>query len=288
MKKVVFIVNPKAGVKKKIDVPQLIADNFSKEIPSEILIWKDKNDFEKIRERIFAGNFTIAVAVGGDGTVNEVAKTVNHTNVALGVIPFGSGNGLARSIGVPMNAIEAIKRIENGSIKTIDSGLINDKPFFCTSGMGFDAHIGSLFASSTKRGFWTYAKITIRELFGYKPIEYKITNNGSTFTRKAFLITFANAGQYGNDFFIAPQASMSDGLLHVAILRPFSLLIAPFLVAKIFRRKAHQSRYIETSTAAALTVSRPGPGAIHFDGEPGEAGAEVTVKIVPQSLKVIS
>src|ERR1700741_5030256 len=217
-KKVVFIVNPNAGAKKKINIPQLINSHFSKDIPSEILTWDVKNDFSKISERIFAGNFTIAVAVGGDGTVNEVAKTVNHSEIALGIIPFGSGNGLARSLGIPMNALAAIKRLENGSVRTIDSGLINGKPFFCTSGMGFDAHIGSLFATSTTRGLWTYAKITTKELFGYKPLEYKITHSGGTFTRKAFLITFANAGQYGNDFYISPQASTTDGLLHIVVL----------------------------------------------------------------------
>ncbi|MFL5753237.1 MAG: diacylglycerol/lipid kinase family protein [Bacteroidia bacterium] len=287
-KKVIFIVNPKAGVKKKIDVPRLIEDNFSKAIPYEIIIWKNKNDFNSIRERIFTEKFTIAVAVGGDGTVNEVAKAVNHTNVVLGVIPFGSGNGLARSIGVPMNAIAAIKRIENGIVKTVDSGLINAKPFFCTSGMGFDAHIGSLFASSTKRGFWTYTKIVIRELFGYKSQEYQIKQKGGTITKKAFLLTFANAGQYGNDFYIAPEANMTDGLLHVVILKPFSLLMAPFLVLKIFNRKANRSRYIETFTATELTIQRSAPGAVHYDGEPESMPADVQVSVVPQSLKVIS
>ena len=287
-KKVVFIVNPKAGVKKKIDIPKLISDNFTAAIPFEILVWKDKNGFEEIKEKIFAGNFTVAVAVGGDGTVNEVAKTVNHTGVALGVIPFGSGNGLARSIGVPMDAIAAIRRIENGTIKTVDSGLINGKPFFCTSGMGFDAHIGSLFAASTKRGFRTYAKITIKELFNYKPQEYKISWNGQSITRKAFLLTFANAGQYGNDFFITPQADMSDGILHVTVLKPFPFVSAPFLVRKIFKKKAHLSRYIETLSGTEFTVERSTAGAIHFDGEPDQAGDLVRISVVPQSLKVIS
>ncbi len=287
MKKVAFIVNPKAGVKKKIDIPQLIRSNFSKDIESEILIWDNKNNFESIQQKVLNENFTIAVAVGGDGTVNEVAKTVNHSNVALGIIPFGSGNGLARSLGIPLNSIEAIQRIETGSIRTIDSGLINDKPFFCTSGIGFDALIGGLFATSTKRGFWTYTKITFRELFGYKPQQYSLSFNNTTINRSAFLITFANAGQYGNDFYIAPAAKMNDGLLHVVVLRPFPLLAAAPMALKIFQGKAETSQYIETFTTTEIKLLRPKAGAVHYDGEPDTMPEEILIKVVPQSLRVL-
>ncbi len=287
MQKVAFIVNPKAGVKKKLDIPGLIRANFSSKIPYEILVWGNKNDFLAIKNRVLNEGFTIAVAVGGDGTVNEVAKTVNHTEIALGIIPFGSGNGLARSIGVPLDAIAALRCIERGNIQIIDSGLMNDHPFFCTSGIGFDAHIGALFASSTKRGFWSYTQITLKELLGYKTKKYSISFNNQTIEREAFLITFANAGQYGNDFYIAPAASMQDGLLHMVIVKPFPLLTAPALALKIFGRKAESSRYIETFASAEIKLSRPAPDAFHIDGEPQYANKEMIIKIVPGSLKVV-
>lgn len=287
MKKVAFIVNPKAGVRKKIDVQELIRSNFSKDIQFEILLWNDKNNFEKIKQKILQENFTISVAVGGDGTVNQVAKTIQHTNIVLGIVPLGSGNGLARSLGIPLNPIDALKRIETGSIRTIDSGLINNQSFFCTSGVGFDALIGNLFATSSKRGFWTYAKIIFRQLFGYKAQQYSLTMNGNTITRTAFLITFANAGQYGNDFYIAPAAKMDDGLLHVAVMRPFPLIMAPSLALKIIRRKAESSAYIETFSASEIKLVRSQAGAIHYDGEPDIMPQEIMIKVVPQSLKVI-
>jgi YegS/Rv2252/BmrU family lipid kinase len=286
-KKVAFIVNPNAGTRKKIDIPSLIKSNFSKDIPSEIIIWDDKFNFQPIEKKLLEEGFTVAVAVGGDGTVNQVAKTVNRTEISLGIIPFGSGNGLARSLGIPMDPIKAIKRIENGSIKKIDSGSINGTPFFCTSGVGFDAHIGNLFATSTSRGLWTYTKITIKELFGYKPKEYKLTFNGGTITRKAFLVTFANAGQYGNDFYIAPEARMDDGLLHVAILKPFSLFAAPAIVSKIIRRKANKSAYIETFTTKELQLERAKSDSIHYDGEPERMPQAFEVNINTLTLQVL-
>jgi diacylglycerol kinase (ATP) len=286
--KVIFIINPKAGVKKKMDIPAFIREHFPAETEKEIVLWKDPNDFESIRQRIVSGGFTIAVAVGGDGTVNQVAAALNHTDVALGILPFGSGNGLARSIGVSMDIKTALKQIVTGTIRKIDSGTINGIPFFCTSGTGFDAHIGHLFAGSTKRGFWTYCKIIFRELSSYQPKEYEISIDGKELKKTAFLLTFANAGQYGNDFYIAPGALLDDGLLQVIIVKPFSFFVAPFIVWKVFRRKAENSRYIRTYAGKHITVKVQGEAILHFDGEPVKTGKNIEVEIAPATLRVIS
>ena len=285
--RIAFVVNPISGPKKHEDISQLISENMSGKVPYDILIWQDKNNFEEIRKQITSGKYSLVVAVGGDGTVNEVAKNLIYTDITLGIIPRGSGNGLARTLGIPQNVQEAIKRIETGISKTIDSGIINGNFFLCTAGIGFDAHIGSLFAGNKKRGLSSYVKITVSQFFSYKPKEYTIEINNETIKIKAFLITFANAGQYGNDFYIAPQAKLDDGLLHMVVLKPINIISVCNLLVKIVKRKAHLSKNILTFTAKSIKINGLGNEAIHFDGEPGFIKNELTVGITPRSLKVL-
>jgi diacylglycerol kinase (ATP) len=288
LRKIAFIVNPKAGIKKKIHVPEFIRSNISAQADYEIFVWDKLDRIKEIREKIFEKNFSVAVAVGGDGTVNEVAKMVNNTEIALGVLPFGSGNGLARSIGVSMRIEEALKQIENGTVKVVDSGLINGKPFFCTAGIGFDAHIGRLFSESKTRGFKTYFKITSREFFSYKPLRYEISVDGKTQSYEAFLITVGNAGQWGNDVFICPEAVMDDGILHLTVLENFPKYKIPGIVRKLFGKKIHNSAHAKILSGREIIIRREKEGAAHYDGEPDVMGKEIKISIVPKSLKVIS
>jgi diacylglycerol kinase (ATP) len=285
---VLFIINPNAGKKRASEIIKLIHDKFSENCFFEIAVWEDKDNFNPVKEKIFSGKFNVAVAVGGDGTVNRVAKTIVNTEIALGIIPVGSGNGLARTLGVSIKPEEAIKQIEKGKAYKIDSGQINGIPFFCTSGLGFDARIGQLFASSQKRGLSSYTKIVLKELFSYKSQKYIFAMNGEVFVRKAFLITVANAGQYGNDFYIAPQAKVNDGIFHVAILKPFSFFSVFGVFFKIIRKKAHQSKYIETFTASNLKITRAEKESVHFDGEPKMLEEEINFSIFPDSLNIVS
>lgn len=286
-KKVAFIINPKAGVKKKIDLQQFIRDNFSKSIPFDIILWENKDDFESIKKRIHEGGYTIAVACGGDGTVNQVAAAVKQTPVALGILPLGSGNGLARTLRIPMDLKKALKTIETASIRLIDGGTINGHSFFCTCGVGFDAHIAGRFASSTKRGFWTYFKITMGEFFSYKPKQYTIQADDVRVTTPAFLITVANAGQWGNDVYIAPKAKIDDGIFHVSILKPFSNLTLPGLGLKIMNKRVHKSPSLQTLKGKNITISFDGVLPVHFDGEPTEFKDVIQVDVVPGALKVV-
>jgi diacylglycerol kinase (ATP) len=286
-KRVAFVINPVAGSKKNENIIQLISENLSEDTSYDIFMWEEKNNFGEIKKQITSGKYNVVVAVGGDGTVNKVAKNLLYSDIVFGIIPRGSGNGLARTLGIPQNTIKAIQRIETGQVRTIDSGLINEKNFFCTSGIGFDAHIGKLFATSKKRGLSSYFKITTRELFNYRAKTYRISMNGDEMVTKAFLITFANAGQYGNDFYIAPEAKLDDGKLHVAILRPFSVLTVFPLLAKVLSKKAHTSKRIKTVITQNLKITELGGVDIHFDGEPGIADKEIEIKMNPASLKVI-
>jgi len=286
-RKILFIVNPNAGKKISDQIINTIRSTFPQNIYYQVAVWKDKNNFDEITSLLKTEGYTDAVAVGGDGTVNQVAKSILGTNIALGIVPIGSGNGLARSLGLSVNIEEAVAQIAKGRTATIDHGTVNKTPFFCTSGIGFDAHIGNLFATSVKRGLQSYVKITIAELFRYRAKTYTLSFNNQEIRRKAFLITVANAGQYGNDFYIAPQANMQDGKFHVVVLKPFNPVTVVGIMTQILRRKAHLSSSIETYVTDRITITRDGKDTIHFDGEPAMEGNSVVFENNPSSLRVI-
>jgi diacylglycerol kinase family enzyme len=216
-----------------------------------------------------------------------VARSVLNTSVILGIIPTGSGNGLARSLGISLDTKEALNQILENKTGLIDSGTVNNIPFFCTSGIGFDAHIGKLFATATKRGLQSYVKMILGEFLAYKPQAYTLQINGKEISKTAFLITVANAGQYGNDFYIAPQAKLNDGLFHVVILKPFNFLQGIGIVLKVMRRKAHHSKFIETFACDQLSIKREKSDSIHYDGEPESLGIDLNYINHSRSLKVI-
>lgn len=285
--KIAFIINPNAGVKKKIDVIEFINEHFSKNSSYDLIVWKNKDDLESIKQQILSGNYTAAVACGGDGTVNMVASVVAHTPIALGIFPLGSGNGLALSNKIPLDLKEALKVIERGSIKKIDGATINGKSFFCTAGVGFDAHIANEFATSTKRGFITYFKTTIKEFFSYSPSSYKITIDGKVIETKAFLITVANAGQWGNDVYIAPEAELNDGILNISILKPFSHFAIPMIGIKLFSKKIHTSISLQSEKGKHIEIEFSGKLPVHFDGEPLTISDKLSIAIMPSALKVV-
>lgn len=286
-RRILFIVNPNAGKKISGSIIELIKKNFPSAIAYDIEVWKNREHFSEILKTLHNGEYTDAVAVGGDGTVNQVAKSLIGTSIALGIVPVGSGNGLARSLGLSMNLEKVLKEIAIGKKEVIDYGVVNDIPFFCTSGVGFDAHIGHLFATSPKRGLKNYIRISLSEYRRYKAKRYIIRINGRTLEREAFLITVANAGQYGNNVYIAPQASMQDGMFHIAILQPVSFMASFGLLSKVLQRKTHTSALVETFTASELQIIRETEDTLHFDGEPELMDKQVNYKLVPKGLHVI-
>ena len=285
--KVAFVINPNAGVKKKINVIEFIKTHFSKNIPYDLIVWKNKDDFESVKQQILSGNYSIVVACGGDGTVNQVASVVAQTNMALGIFPLGSGNGLARSNRISLDLKQALKIIERGHIKQIDGATVNGFPFFCTAGIGFDAHIANEFAASTKRGFVTYFKTTVKEFFSYSPSLYKITIDGKIIETKAFLITIANAGQWGNDVYIAPEAELNDGILNVSILKPFSNFAVPMIGIKLFSKKIHTSISLQSEKGTHIDIEFNGELPVHFDGEPITAKDKLSIRVNPLALKIV-
>ena len=286
-KDIAFVINPNAGVKKKIDVIGFIKSYFPRFANCDLIVWKNAHDFESVKQQVVSGNYKIVVACGGDGTVNLVSSIVMHTDMALAILPLGSGNGLARSNGIPLNLKDALAVIANAHIKTIDGALINGIPFFCTAGVGFDALIAEKFASSTKRGFLTYFKTSVREFFSYKTHNYKVTVDGEVLNINAFLITVANAGQWGNNIYISPEASLNDGILHVSILKPFGMGGISSVGLKLFRKQIHTSAHFISLNGKQIEIEFPGQLPVHYDGEPLMVEDKLRIEIVPNSLKVV-
>jgi YegS/Rv2252/BmrU family lipid kinase len=286
--KIGFIINPISGTKSKDKLPYLINKLIDKNrFDIEIVITTGAGHATEIAKRMSNEGYIYVVAVGGDGTVNETAQGLIHTKTALGIVPVGSGNGLARHLKISLNTKKAILTLNDAKAIDIDYGRANDKIFFCTCGMGFDAHISQQFALSTNRGIKTYMKKVISEYFTYKPQNYHLTNGEIDIQQDAFLVTFANASQYGNNAFIAPHASLRDGLMDISILRKFPLSAIPSLVFQLFTRQIDKSYYMTSLRTNKIVLSRKSAGAFHFDGEASEASETIEVKIVSGGLRVL-
>lgn len=286
---IVFVVNPVSGTQDKESVLQAVHEGIDRQ----------RYTFE-IRETEYAGHATeiaaqcaadgvfAVVAVGGDGTVNETARSLVHTGTALGIIPCGSGNGLARHLQIGMSTRKAIDTINEGRVEDIDYGRINDHDFFVTCGVGFDAFVSLKFAQAGKRGPLTYIEQALKESLNYKPETYELTIDGNTEHYKAFLIACGNAAQYGNNAYIAPKATLTDGLLDVTVLQPFTPLDVPELALQLFTKTIDQNSHIKTLRCKSLHIARQTEGVVHYDGEPVMTGNDIAVSIVPAGLRVIA
>lgn len=288
-KKILFIINPVAGGKtvNKENLLSSIKSNLPKGSDYDIKIWEDLSQNDEIHKMISSGNYEMVVAVGGDGTINFVAQEAMRQGMPIGIIPLGSGNGLARHLGIPLKTTEAIKNIASGKEMIIDTGIINGNIFICTTGAGFDALIGNLFSESKERGFFTYAKMTLQQLVNYKPQEYTITFDDKVLKRKAFILALANVNQYGNNTYIAPQADIQDGYLDICIIKPFKAFEFPQLGIRIFNRTITKSPLYEYYKTKKVEITFEGNDPVHFDGEPVIMGNKLNIEVRPASLKVI-
>ena len=287
--KVLFIINPVSGTRRKNDIASKIYEHINKERFDIKLIFTEYagHAFELARDAL-KKKFDVVVAGGGDGTVNEVGSALVKSKTALGIIPLGSGNGLARHLHIPLKAAEAIEIINKQKVLEIDYGLLNGKAFFCTAGLGFDAKIGHKFAKSSERGFYSYFRAVIEEFFSYKSKKYKITIDGEKQKERAFLVTFANASQYGNNAFISPDAVINDGLLDVCILKKKKKNRVIGLGVRLFKRTLDQSPYLEIKQGKEIIVKRKKKGPVHYDGEPIKMDKKIRVSVVHRGLKVLA
>mgnify|MGYP002624019823 CR=1 FL=1 len=287
-KKITFIVNPISGTKGKEETEALISHTFDPTLHCCRIVHTEYGGHASvIASQCVSEGCDVCVAVGGDGTVNEVARALVHSETALGVVPCGSGNGLARHLRLPMEPQEALHVIASGHVDTFDYGIINGQPFFCTCGMGFDAFVSEKFAEAGKRGLTTYIEKVLRESMTYKPDTYTVEDETGTYKYKAFLIACANAAQYGNNAYIAPRASMQDGLLDITVMEPFTVLEAPQIAIDLFAKTLGNNHRIKTFQARRVHIHREKEGAIHFDGDPMQMGRDIEISVEPKGLKAV-
>lgn len=286
-RRALFIINPISGGKKKEGVPELINKHLDADAFTAVIVFSDGIAHARQIAKEALNKFDLIVAVGGDGTVNEVASAIVGTDTPLGIIPFGSGNGLSRFLGIPMNAKQAIKTLSTGHTILIDSAKMNGKPFFNMAGMGFDAHISEVFSHTRKRGFFTYLKSSIQEIAKYKPQTYRLEIDGKPFNREAFMLSFANSSQYGNNAHIAPNASVQDGLLDICVIKPFPLWRFFEMGMRMITKTSDKTKYVEILRGKKISIKRNSPGPVHLDGEPQITGTENFIEVVPDSLRVI-
>jgi diacylglycerol kinase (ATP) len=233
-------------------------------------------------------NYDMVVAVGGDGTVNEVAKGLIGKSTRLGIVPMGSGNGLARTLGINKNTLEMVKILALGASTAIDSCEIGSQMFLCTSGIGFDAHISHLMALEKKRGFLTYVRLVVRESLKYKAIALKMKIDSMVIETDAFLVTFANAPQFGNDAFIAPKASMTDGLIDVVVVRPFAKVLLPLFSVALFAKFIPRLPFVDCYQAKSIEIISASSDQIHYDGEPGKMQFPTKASVLDTKIEVVS
>jgi YegS/Rv2252/BmrU family lipid kinase len=290
MKKITIIINPVSGTISKHKIPQLINDILQPQLfQTEIVYTQQPAHASLLTQEALDKNADYIVAAGGDGTVNEVARAMVHTSSTLGIIPIGSGNGLARDLGIPMDIRKAIEIIAEGHSLTIDYGKANDHIFFCTCGVGFDAIVSEKFSEGKKRGSISYAKNAITEYLKFKPDIYEITlENGMTLKEKAFLITCANASQYGNNAYIAPQADKRDGLMDIVVLAPINPLDVGPLAIQLFTKQIDHNQRVSHYRSRKAIIKRDQAGPMHVDGEPLHAGTDIFLEIIPEGLRVIT
>ena len=280
-----FIINPIAGTGKQIDITNQIKRLIDKnKFNFDLDFTQRPNHATELSKLAIKENYELVVAIGGDGTVSECAKALIGSETALSVIPCGSGNGFAYHFKINRKIEDAIVQLNNNQIKYIDSCSVNHFPFINVSGIGFDAHIANLFASTKKRGFLSYIKLTLREL-SYQAREYEIHYNDIYRKTKAFAIVFANASQYGNDARIAPNAITNDGLIDFVIVKKFPNWKIPFFVLDVLRGRTHLNKNVEILKLKELKIETDNK-TVHLDGEVKEVKSPINIKISDKKLKI--
>lgn len=287
--KALLIINPISGTRSKDGLAETVKFRLAPfGIHTIAVETKGSGDAFSMAGQAVKEGFDMVISAGGDGTVNEVANALAFSNCTLGILPYGSGNGLARSVGVPQDIFAALKLIEAGNVLTCDRGIVNGKPFYCTFGVGFDALVSEKFASMKKRGKATYIKSAIREFLNYQSKAYAIIINGKVITEKALLIAVCNAPQYGNNAYIGPKAKLTDGLLDITVVHtdnPFNTFL---MSMDMLTGMLDKNRGIGTFRAPAVTIVRTEEGPVHLDGEPMQMGKHLDISCQEKALRVFA
>ena len=283
------IYNPRSGFLARRPGVLALARRFVTErLPDATIVPTERGGHAtELARQALAEGCELVVAFGGDGTMNEVAQALMDTDAVLGLLPCGSGNGLARHLGIPLAPAAALELLLTGCPRVIDAGLADGRPFFVAAGLGFEAEMAHRFARLTSRGLSGYIRTGLSGWWGYTPQEHVITHGGTRHTRRALTLAVANCNQYGNNARIAPRARVDDGLLDLAAVPPVNLLNAAPLLLRLFNGTLNCRADVLQLRGACFTVERPAPGPLHLDGEPRDAGARVEFTVRPRCLRVL-
>lgn len=286
-KKALLVVNPNSGTRSKQGLGEAVAERLAKEDISVTEVFTEgPGHAVDLTKRAVAEGFDAVISAGGDGTVNEIASALAHTDTVLGILPLGSGNGLARSIGIPQDVREALRIIADGHVLNTDRGLVNGSPFYCTFGVGFDAAVSEQFASMKGRGRINYVRSVLKEFLKYQPQPYSISIEGKVITERAFLIAVCNASQYGNNAYIAPMAKLTDGLLDLIVIHDGSPLSTVKVGVDLLTGYIDRNTRIDTFRIRSARIARLEDGPVHIDGDPLRLGKNLDIVCDSSSLKV--
>lgn len=290
MKKIVFLVNPNSGVNHSRKA--LLKDYAAQVLDAEKYTWevifsKSAGHLYELSKSAAENGADIIVAVGGDGTVNQVAKGMFGSSAVLGLVPAGSGNGLAHHLNIPVDIPASLEVINKAEEKIIDTCSVNGELFVSIAGVGFDALVAKKFAETKRRGFLSYLNIVTNEYTWYRPRKYKLNIDGKIYKREALFVSFANTNQFGYNTIISPDASIEDGLIDVCIMKKVPLLLAPGIIGLLLTRKIDSSGYVEIIRAKEVSFTRRKNRPVNIDGEPVKLTPELTVKVNPASLRVL-
>jgi len=295
-RRILYFINPISGTRSKGDLIKLIKDSTEQQqIPYQIIHTNAAGDYAYLPQQIADEGITDVVVCGGDGTVSQVGAFLVGVDVNLGIIPLGSGNGLAYAARIPKSSRNALQLIFKGKANYIDGFYINNRFSCMLCGLGFDAQVAHDFARQSKRGLATYVKQTIRNFFSAKPYAFTIATNNRTFTFNAWFISIANSNQFGNNVTIAPKASLNDGLLDIVVVKKMGRLRLLWKVFWQIRRGAinpETSKDFEKSDilyfhTASLIIHNRQNAPLHIDGDPAGTANNFTIAVVPSALRLI-
>lgn len=295
-RKLAYLINPVSGTAKKENIKALIQQETAQQnIPFEIVATNAAGNYAFLKEKIINESITDIIMVGGDGTVNQLVSSLNDMPVQFGIIPIGSGNGLARAANIPMKLKEALQLIFTGTAQLTDAFLINNQFSCMLSGVGFDAQVAHDFSTKASRGLITYTTQSLLHFFKAHPYQFEVTIDDFTFFTDAFFISIANSNQFGNNVTIAPHASLNDGLLDIVVVQKMNKAKLPFAILKQLRGNNKLQQLVDDITkknilyfqAQNLTIKNLKLAPFHIDGEPKETAEVFDIKVWKDCFKLI-
>lgn len=289
MEKILFIINPKSGVDRVKALQGAIEKHLDQTRFKADLAYTEyaKHGTEIARNAVENG-YTIIAAVGGDGSVNDIIAGIHGTSATLAIIPKGSGNGLARSLRIPLDTAQAITLINEGQRHTIDLGKADGKIFVSNAGVGFDALVARKFAKSKRRGMAMYSWIVTKYLWRYKEWKWEIEVDGTVIQEKAFILTVANAEQFGYNFKIAPMADLNDGLFDIVIIKKYPKILGAAIALRAFNGSLMKSKFVRHLKGQKVIIRHPGLSLLQMDGDVHACSHEVTIEMMRSALRVIA